>query len=494
MHKNNTKKNVWNIEKKALLALSIIFAGVLLLAWGYALRLRQTVVANNAVTHVDPNALIEVERLRNLAESQIANSRSFFLLGATSILEKQKKEKETLMVDLAEFEKKYSLPRIPSIIKRIEGLEQKNQEFFDQAMDYREKKTESKIVGQFYQSKSNPIRTQLNEALDEIVSLHKAELDRVRAAGREAALEAEIQIPKGMSWFTGSLLLIFAGMALLVIRMSRGQASQLSERNRLFEEAKKAVQDRDETIFAVSNDLNEPLSRISTMAERLMASSQGLDVSECAGVIKSTVVVIEGIIKDIRDQKSSEMEGLTLRLDQLSIDEVLESARLLLQPLAKQSDIRIQFDTVNPPVLAFIDRDRVLRVLSSLVNNAIKFSPKNSKIVVKVRSDQKFVNISVLDSGAGIPEAQLPGLFDNFWQARKTADQGAGVGLAIVKTIVEAHGGTVQVQSQVGRGSTFTFSLPRRRPVGAQLRKLVPTIKSSAPQYAPPEFYEGPAL
>jgi signal transduction histidine kinase len=494
MTKKNTDKKTsrWNIEQKALVALTVLFVGVIICGWGYAMRLRQTVASNNAVTQVDPNALIEVERIRNLAESQISNSRSFFLLGSTSIFDKQKKDKEDLLNALAKFEKQYSLLQVPLILKRIEGLVQKNQEFFDQGMEFREKKTESKIVGQFYQSKTNPIRTQINDALDEIVSLHKAELDRSREEARAAALNAEVQIPVGMTWFTSILAVLFAGVALLVVRMSRGQAAQLAERNRLYEEAKKAVKDRDEAIFAVSQDLKESLTLISTTASAIISTKPSEAVTDQADLIRSTVVVIEGLIKDIRDQKSVEMEGMTLRLDQLSIDDVLESARLLMQPMAKQNDVRVQFDTVNPPVLAFYDRERVLRVLSNLVGNAIKFSAKGSKVVVKVRSDQKFVNISVVDTGAGIPDSQVTGIFDNFWQARKTADQGAGVGLAIVKTIVEAHGGTVQVQSKAGRGSTFTFSLPRRRPVGAQMRKMTATIRSTAGQTSD-EFPEGPS-
>lgn len=494
MDKTHTKnKKKWSMEKKALVAFSIIFAVVVGGAWVYALKLRQTVASNNAVTHVDPAALIEVERLRNLAESQISSSRSFFLLGAKSIFDSQKKDKEVLMESLANFEKKYSLPNIPPIIRRIEEVEKKNDEIFEQAMEHREKKTESKIVGQFYQAKTAPLRTQLNDAFDEIVKLHEAELARAKAEAQEAALKAEVQIPKGMTWFTGSIALLFLGLVLLVIRMMRARDLQLAERNRLFEETKKAVEARDEAIFAVSHDLNDSLKSIAATADRLAHSPQNINVSESGELIRSTVSVIEGLISDIRDQKRADMEGLTLRLDQLSIDEVLESARMLLQPLAKQHDVRIQFDTVNPPVLAFYDRERVLRVLSNLVGNAIKFSPKNSKIVVKVRSDQKFVNISVLDSGPGIPDSQLPGLFDNFWQARKTADKGAGVGLAIVKTIVEAHGGTVQVQSQVGRGSTFTFSLPRRRPVGAQLNKPTSGVRSAAPLHSRSEFSDGPA-
>ncbi|MNT76809.1 Adaptive-response sensory-kinase SasA [compost metagenome] len=100
-------------------------------------------------------------------------------------------------------------------------------------------------------------------------------------------------------------------------------------------------------------------------------------------------------------------------------------------------------------------------------------------MVVKVRSDQKFANISVVDTGTGIPADQLAGLFDNFWQAKKTADKGSGIGLAMVKTLVTAHGGTVDVQSQLGRGTTVMFSLPRRRPVGASIKKSTVTVRHS---------------
>lgn len=492
MAKFNFKKINWSMERKALAAFAIIFVAVVGSAWIYAMKLRQTVAANNSITLMDSSALVEVERLRNLAESQIANSKAYILLGAKSIFDQQEKEKDELMKSLASFEKQYSLPQVPEIIKRIESIEQKNKEFFDQAMEFRDKKTESKIVGQFFQAKTSPLRTQLDDAFDDIAKLHKAEIDRVNAQARGSVVSVESQIPQGMTWFTGSMALIFLAMGLWIVRLLRERPAHIAERNRLYTEAIKAVQSRDEAIFAVAHDLNESLEAIKSTAERLETSGQSEAVKESAELVKGNVQVIEGLIKDIRDQKSSEMEGLILRLDQLGIDEVLESARLLMAPMAKQRDVRIQVDTVNPPVLAFYDRERVLRVLSNLIGNAIKASPKGGKVVVKVRSDQKFVNISVVDNGSGIPDSQQEGIFDNFWQARKTADQGAGIGLAIVKTTVEAHGGTVQLQSQSGRGSTFTFSLPRRRPVGAPVRKLAPAVRSSATAHL--DFHEGPNL
>jgi signal transduction histidine kinase len=491
MSKNLTKSKSWSLERKALVVFTLMFAAVILVGWGFALKLRQTVAANNAVINVDPSALIEVERIRNIAESQISNSRSFFLLGSSALFDKQKKDKQTLMDSMANFEKQYHLPQVPEIIQRIGAVEQQQQEIFDQAMDFREKKTESKIVGQFYQSKITPLRTQLNDSLDEIVRLHNAELDRARTRAREAALNAEVQIPRGMTWFTGSLAVLFLGMSLLVIRMLRAREHQVAERDRLYEEAKKAILNRDEVMSAVSRDLTESLSVIAATAQSLPNASEPGPIHDGVEMIKSSVVGIQDLVKDICDQKNADMGSMTLRLDQLGIDEILDDARLVLQPLAKQRDVRLQFDSVNPPVLAFFDRERVIRVLSNLVGNAIKFSPKHSKVVVKVRSDQKFVYVSVVDSGPGLPESQLSAIFDHFWQARKTADQGAGTSLAIVKTIVEAHGGTV-VASNQGQGSTFTFSLPRRRPVGAHLRKPAPAVRHSPHLPIQAEFLEGP--
>ncbi len=474
MTKINTKKISWSMEAKVLITLTFLFVGVLMAGWVFALNLKQTIAASNAGTQVDLRALVEVEHIRNFAESQISDSRSFFLLGSATLLEEARKEKQTFQESLVSFEKQFSLPQIPEIAKNIDALEAQQQDIFDQAMKYREKHTEPKIVGQFYQAKMVSIRAKLNQSLDEMVRLHKAELDRVRTHAKEAALGAETQVPKGMTWFTGALAFLFLGMMFLVTRLLGERRRKITERDRLYTEAQKANHARDEILVALSQDLKEPMRDIIQTADEMKAIGNETDVES----IKSSVAILEGYIKDINDQAKADQKSLTLRLDQLSIDIILDDARLVLQAQAKKRDIRLQFDSVNPPTLAFFDRERVMRVLSNLVGNAIKFSPKHSKVVVKVRSDQQFVYIAVADSGPGIPEKQLGEIFDHFWQARETADQGAGIGLAIVKTIVEAHGGVVRVESQPS-GATFTFSLPRRRPVGAQMGRPASTVKQT---------------
>lgn len=471
MRKNKTTLVERSFEQKTLITLSLLFVGVLVSSWIYAMNLREKISANNSAVNVDVSALTEIEKIRNVADSLISNSRGYFLLGSSKLYEDQKNDKEKLTVALAKFEKNYPLPEVPEIIKRIHALQEQHESIFDQGLEFRAKQTESRIIGQFYQSKAGPIQEHINKALDEIATLHKAEVDRARAQAESDAISVQIQIPQGMAWLTALLSVLFIGMVLLVIRMIFERSRHVADRTRLYEEAKKAVQNRDEILSAISQDLKDPLRIIDQTTEVMLKLEDTGSMKDGVEVIKSSVVVIDGLIRNILDQTKADTGTMALRLDQLGIDTILDEAKVVLQPLAKQRDIRLEFNAINPPALAFFDRERIMRVLSNLIGNAIKFSPKNSKVVVKARSDQQYVYISVKDNGPGIPEKQIPGIFDHFWQARKTADQGTGIGLAIVKTIVEAHGGTVSVDSHVGHGSTFTFSLPKRRPAGANLAK-----------------------
>jgi len=492
--KNESKKIGWSLEKKALVTLSVIFMGVIGSSWVYSMNLKKTIAADNAIVSVDVRALIDIEKMRHLGQSQIDNSLSFFLLGSTALLEEQKDNKQAFAAALENFQKQYNLPQASEIFKKLQGLQAQQQEIFDQAMEFRSKQTESKIIGQFYRAKTNSIREQLNKSLDEIVELHNAQLNQDYSRAQAATSSAEEQIQQGMTLFTALTTVLFLGMALLVLRMLSVRARNVAERDRLYQEAQKAVQSRDEIMTAVSQDLKAPLNEITQIAEDMKGSLDPKQVQDGIELIQSSVGVIDGHIQDILDEAKSGLGHMTLRLDQLGVDTVLDDARRMLQPLAKQHDIRLEFNSVNPPVLAFMDRERVMRVLANLVGNAIKFSPKNSKVVVKVRSDQQFVHISVKDSGPGIPEKQIPEIFNQFWQARGTADQGAGIGLAIVKTIIEAHGGTVNADSHGGNGSTFTFSLPRRRPAGAHLGKTVAsTVRLKRPK-SDSEMSEGASL
>jgi signal transduction histidine kinase len=128
------------------------------------------------------------------------------------------------------------------------------------------------------------------------------------------------------------------------------------------------------------------------------------------------------------------------------------------QALARQIELRADLHEGIQPVPA--DRDRLVQVLSNLLGNALKFTPASRTVIVRAAPCDDGVEISVKDSGAGIRKEDLSRIFDRFWQAERVDRAGAGLGLAISKAIVEAHGGRIWAASKVGRGTTFYFQLP----------------------------------
>lgn len=466
------KKSIVSMfEFRALFLLTAMLLSVFAAAWFYSMQLKKNISVKKSAVQVDVQALIDVEKMRNMIETQIDSSLLYFALGSQSMLEDQKNSKDNFATALNTFEKKYQLPNLHEITKNLHDQQAKVADFFEQGIDFRNKKTESKIVAQFFRSKTNPIKASVNKELDRIIQLHNSEVARGAKYVLEAGAEAEDQIPRGITYLTAAVLGLFFFVALLLIKVLFERPRRLAERTRLYNEAQKAIESRNAVISAVAVDFKEPLQEIVQAVKHLPNLTSKQELSDQAEVIKSSAFTIEDRIQNILDQEKSSDDRLIIRVEQRGMDAILEEAKLMMQPLAKVKDIRLEFAPINHSILAFVDNERVMRVFSELIGNAIKFSPRNNKVIVKTKTDSQFVYISIRDFGPGIPENQLKTIFDHYWQAGKTADQGAGVGLASIKTIIEAHGGTVAAESHVGHGSTFTFSLPRRRPTSLLLGK-----------------------
>jgi signal transduction histidine kinase len=138
----------------------------------------------------------------------------------------------------------------------------------------------------------------------------------------------------------------------------------------------------------------------------------------------------------------------------------VSDARELLEPLAERKGVRLHFDLEDGLPKLDIDDAGILRVFSNLVGNAIKFLPAGGHVETTIRRRGDFIEFAVADDGPGIPVEQLPYVFDRFWQARHGDRRGVGLGLAIARGMVEAHGGKIGVDSEPGVGTTFRFTLP----------------------------------
>ena len=240
------------------------------------------------------------------------------------------------------------------------------------------------------------------------------------------------------------------------------RAAVVVEHARLFHEAQQATRARDDVLAVVAHDLRNPLNTV-TMAVSLMLETTPLDrVQERrqAEIVRRAADRMNRMIQDLLDVKRMESGRLTIDAAPEQPAAIINDTIDMLRPLAVGSTIRLDTNIEENLPRVIADTARIQQVLSNLVGNAVKFTPREGRITVCAERIDGEVRFSVIDTGAGIPAEQLPHLFGRCWQAKSSDRRGIGLGLAIAKGIVEAHNGRIWVESDVGLGSTFYFTLP----------------------------------
>ena len=231
------------------------------------------------------------------------------------------------------------------------------------------------------------------------------------------------------------------------------------ENARLYQAAREAIQSRDEVLGVVAHDLRNPLNAIMLCNDSL-ARETAESIKKPVGAIDRAARRMRRLIGDLLDVTS--IEAGSLRLDVRPVD----AARLVREvvdaqsQLASAASIALRVDAADalPPVRA--DRDRLVQILDNLIGNAIKFTDDGDVVVAAKPGDREVV-FSIADTGAGISADDQPHVFDRFWQGRRVyARRGAGLGLSIVKGLVEAHDGRIWLTSSIGRGTTVYFTIP----------------------------------
>jgi PAS domain S-box-containing protein len=250
-----------------------------------------------------------------------------------------------------------------------------------------------------------------------------------------------------------------AVVGLLVDVSDRNRARQ--ELERLYGEARDAVQARDEVLAVVSHDLRNPLNAIGMSVDLLRFQlGAGADPTVIATLerVRRLVRNMDILIRDLLDVSAMEAGSFAVERRPREVREVVDLALDMLEPSAAEKGVELVVEAPGAERRVACDRDRLLQVLSNLLGNAIKFTPPGGRVSLRIESVRDAVLVSVRDSGPGIPEEHLPNLFDRFW--KRGSVEGVGLGLAIAKGIVEAHDGRIWVESEVGRGTAFHFTVP----------------------------------
>jgi len=184
------------------------------------------------------------------------------------------------------------------------------------------------------------------------------------------------------------------------------------------------------------------------------------DLAEYAGVIRQAVDQMDALIRDLLDVTRVEAGSLIVTAQPEDTEELLSDALRTLAPVAEAKSLKLRLTAPDDLPQVCADKERIGQAISNLVGNAIKFSPAGGEIVVRVALLDKELVFSVSDKGQGMSADKLSHAFDRFWQSSRTDRQGAGLGLAITKGIIEAHGGRIWAESKPDAGSTFYFTLP----------------------------------
>ncbi|HEX2096469.1 MAG TPA: ATP-binding protein [Solirubrobacterales bacterium] len=235
----------------------------------------------------------------------------------------------------------------------------------------------------------------------------------------------------------------------------------LTREQRARDEAERASRARDEMLAVVAHDLRSPVQTI--VAAARMLTDGGEDESrrrQLATVVERSTREMDRLISDLLDVAQIEAGTLPLERQRVDVRRLVAEALEQIEPQAavRRIAFEAELDEGLPPVEG--DRDRLIQVMSNLLGNALKFTPEGRGVAVRAQAVGGAVQVTIADQGSGIDPEALPHVFDRFWQASRASRAGAGLGLAICKGIVEAHGGRIWADSALGRGTTMSFTLP----------------------------------
>jgi two-component system sensor histidine kinase/response regulator len=241
------------------------------------------------------------------------------------------------------------------------------------------------------------------------------------------------------------------------IRVTRAEAESANA----IRQAREAAQARDEMLAIVSHDPRGPLSAIAIAADSLVDEDSRADRVRLAGAIRRGVDRAEKLIRDLLEVSRIEAGHLEVSPRPVEVALLLQQAVRDHELVTRDASVAITTSVADGTGAVLADRDRINQVLGNLISNSIKYAKSGGSIALSAEVQGDVVAISVADRGPGIAPESLPYLFDRFWQGRKQRRGSAGLGLAIAKGIVEAHGGSIGVASAPGEGARFTFTLPR---------------------------------
>ena len=251
--------------------------------------------------------------------------------------------------------------------------------------------------------------------------------------------------------------------------------STATDNAELYASARRAIRMREDILGIVSHDLRNPLSSVMLNVE-LLLSAPGISdqISKQLASIERNADRMKRLVNDLLDVARIDAGRLSIERCPLHLRELISEVAAVFGPLASERSVELR--AINPAAdpVVLCDRERILQVFSNLLDNAIKLSKSGSTISIDAEMKGSHVEFHIADQAGGIAPEKVPYVFEQYWHDPGTTRGGTGLGLYITRGLVEAHGGRIWFDTEFGRGSTFSFSLP-----------LPPQLEEALPEEAP---------
>jgi PAS domain S-box-containing protein len=296
------------------------------------------------------------------------------------------------------------------------------------------------------------------------------ELDKIRHVVLETRVIRNLEVPRKKK--DGTTIVV--ALSVSPIEDASGRvtaflhvAKDITEKKRYEERLKELDTMKSDFVSSVSHELRTPLTAIKGSVDNMLDGLTGaLNDKQTRYLIriKSNADRLSRLINDLLDLSRIEAGKIELKPSRVDLGRLACDIAETLRPMAAEKLIDIDVASVASGLAAWADRDKLTQVLMNLIGNALKFTPPNGRVGIAVeRNDDNWVRVSVTDTGPGIARGEAAKIFDKFYQIAnvdKQKTRGTGLGLSISKSLIEMHGGKIWMESEVGKGSTFSFTLP----------------------------------
>ncbi|MBX3189151.1 MAG: HAMP domain-containing histidine kinase [Labilithrix sp.] len=344
-----------------------------------------------------------------------------------------------------------------ALVDDVEGAAARFQETQASLVAERPRVHDAGDLEQRFENELLPRSRELRDAVHRMVAGEEASFDEVYAQTSRERHRVEARL-------YGLLFLLVLGGGIVAWYFARILGRSYRQEQAAHRTARRAVGARDEVMGIVAHDLRNPLGAITMQAAQLRRTAEPEKARRQAAAIENIAMRMEYLIRSMLDVATLEAGRFAITRALCDPRDLLRETVEMFRALAESKHIHLEMSADEDCVELPVDRERILEVLANLVGNALRLTPLEGRVILSARRAGDAIMMSVADTGPGIAREHLPHVFDRFWKHDACGTKGTGLGLFIARSIVEAHGGRIWVESDAGAGAIFYFTLPITAP------------------------------